>query len=241
MENGSLRKLQVAASRLLPDYLLARLDPVEMSISEGVRSFSRSLMDGERVLDAGAGECRFGPQFSRQRYLALDNCQGDPDWDYSRLHLIGDLLHLPLSNASCDAALSVVVLEHTPDPQRLLSEFRRVLKPGGRVWLVVPMIWEIHQAPYDYFRFTRYGLEHLLVGAGFDITRLVPMGGFFWVLGRYSFYFLKFWQTGLRVVLLPLLAPMFGFFVPLLCYYLDCFDRSGKYTLGYICEARKSS
>jgi len=239
VDEDQLKKLQKWVSRLLPPFLLDRLDPVEKAISEGVASFSRTLPEDAVVLDAGAGEARFRSHFSGRRYIALDSRQGDVSWDYSRLHLVADLLHLPLRDGSCDAVLSVVVLEHISDPFRAARELRRVLRPGGRLWLAAPMIWEIHQAPHDYFRFTRYGLERLLSTGGFAITRLVPIGGYFWLVGRYSFYFLKFWRTGLRAAFLPILSPLFGFLIPLLCYYLDPLDRTGQYTLGYICEARK--
>jgi len=233
---GSLQKL---GYRVLPAFLLARLDPVEATIRAETERFARSLPPGARLLDAGAGEARFRPLFRQQRYLALDNRVGDSAWDYSSLDVVADLLDLPLGDASCDALLNIVVLEHTADPRRVIAELGRVLRAGGRMLLVVPLIWELHQTPHDYFRFTRYGLERLLAPAGVEVARLEPIGGFFWVVGRYSFYFLKFWRRGLRAVLLPFLAPIFGLLIPLLCYYLDPLDRSGQYTLGYVCEAKK--
>ncbi len=238
-KNDRLGQLQGLAVRLLPRFLVARLDPVEKTIYQHLERFARSLPEGAVVLDAGAGEARFRPHFSRQQYIALDNQQGNAAWDYSRLDVVGDLLALPLRQDSCDAVLNIVVLEHTPEPYRMLTELHRVVRPGGRMLLVVPMIWEIHQSPNDYFRFTRFGLERLLSSAGFRIVSLAPIGGFFWLVGRYSFYFLKFWRIGLRAILLPLLAPIFGFLIPLICYYLDPLDRSGQYTLGYVCEAWK--
>lgn len=233
---GEWRRL---AARLLPKFLMARLDPVDKRIADEVAQFARSLPERAVVLDAGAGEARFRRWFSRQNYVALDNRQGDPVWDYSGLEVVGDLRALPLRDQACDAVLSVVVLEHTSDPQCVLCELRRVMRPGGRMLIAVPLIWEIHQAPNDFFRFTRYGLESLLTAAAFEITALKPVGGYFWLLGRYSIYFLKFWRSGFRLIFLPFLAVPFGFLIPLVCYYLDRLDRTEKYTQLYICEARK--
>lgn len=234
-----LSTLQRFASRLLPASVVARLDPVAEVIATEVGRFARGLPSSTVVLDAGAGEARFRTWFDRHRYVALDNGVGDSAWDYSHLDVVGDLLNLPLKEASCGAVLSVVVLEHTSDPYRVVAEMGRVLERRGRMLLVVPLIWELHQTPHDYFRFTRYGIERMLTAAGFEISRLAPLGGFFWLAGRYSFYFLKFWRNGWRVVFLPLLAPIFGFLIPLICYYLDPLDKTGEYTLGYVCEARK--
>ena len=64
------------------------------------------------------------------------------------------------------------------------AEARRVLKPGGRLFLTVPQSWEIHEAPRDYFRFTRYGLEMILRGAGFEELSIVPRGGYFYFLAE---------------------------------------------------------
>lgn len=238
-QTDALEKLQKLATRALPAFLLDRLDVVASTIIRQVEQFARSLPPEAAVLDAGAGEARFRSSFSRQRYVALDHRKGDPAWDYTRLDVVGDLLDLPLREGSFDAVLNLVVLEHTPDPPRVARELYRVLRASGRMLLVVPHIWEVHQPPNDYFRFTRYGLETILAAAGFEVTSLVPVGGYFCLLGRYSFYFLKFWRSGFRSVFLPLLAPFFGFFIPLLCYYLDSLDRTGKYAQAYVCEARK--
>jgi SAM-dependent methyltransferase len=233
-------KVRETAERLLPRFLLRAVNPFETRADRAVAEFASALPAGARVLDAGAGESRFAPLFARQRYVALDSAVGDISWDYSQLGLLADLERLPFPAGSFDAAISVVVLEHAREPQRVLAETARVLRPGARLLLVAPQDWEIHQGPHDYFRYTRYGLEYLLGCAGFRVTRLDPVGGFFWLAGRRSVNFLSFFQGGAKWLLFALLAPLFGFLVPLLCYYADHFDRRRDFTLGYICEAERS-
>lgn len=234
-------RVRSAAEALLPGFVLRALDPFEARVTRAIAEFASSLPDGARVLDAGAGELRYASWFARHRYVALDLAVGDAAWDYSRLHLLGDLEQLPLASESCDAVLNVVVLEHVRRPEKVLEELARVLRPGARLLLVAPQEWEVHQAPQDYFRFTRYGLEHLVAAAGLRLLRLEPVGGYFWLMARRSVNFLSFFQGGVKWFLFVLLAPVFGLLLPLALYLLDGLDTQRDFTLGYICKAVKES
>ena len=121
---------------------------------------------GPFVLDAGAGEGQYRGWFARQRYVGLDLGIGDSDWNYRGLDAIADLRQLPLRSGGVDAALNIVTLEHVTDPGCVLAELWRALRPGGRLLLVVPHEWEEHQQPHDFYRYTRYGIEHLLAKGG---------------------------------------------------------------------------
>ncbi len=96
---------------------------------------------------------------------------------------------------------------------------------------------EIHQPP-DFFRFTRYGVAHLLVGAGLAAGILEPLGGFFAVLARRSVAALAFFQGGWRWPLF-VLAPALELLAPLVLGWLDGLDRERAFTLGYEVRARK--
>lgn len=232
-------RLRAAAESLLPGFLLRTLDPFETRVAEAVRQFAASLPEKTSVLDAGAGELRFSSLFTKQRYVAVDLAVGDAAWDYSHLDVLGDLERLPLAADSFDAALSIVTLEHVRRPHLVMEELARVLRPGGRLLIVVPHEWEVHQAPHDYFRYTRYGLDHLLTSAGLVVRRLDPVGGFFWLMARRSVNFLTFFQGGMKWLLFVPLAPVFGLLLPMIFYLADGLDRDKDFTLGYICEAGK--
>jgi len=70
------------------------------------------------------------------------------------------------ADAAFDAVFLMEVLEHVIAPEQAMAEIRRVLVPGGRLVLSTPFLFEIHEAPHDYYRFTEHGLRHLLRGFG---------------------------------------------------------------------------
>lgn len=83
---------------------------------------------------------------------------------------------LPFCNDLFDVALLFNVLEHTYACDQLLAEIRRILKPGGSLYLFVPFLVQVHPDPYDYRRFTGIALERMFADAGFSVWTVVPLG-----------------------------------------------------------------
>ena len=133
---------------------------------------------GSSVLDAGAGSAPYRELFGHCDYVAVD-WPGSPHLDQGNVDILASLEALPLPDASFDAVLSTQVLEHVPEPATVLRELRRVLVPEGTLWLTVPFVWELHEEPHDYFRFTVHGLRHLLETTGFADIEVAPRTGFF--------------------------------------------------------------
>jgi SAM-dependent methyltransferase len=233
-------RLKAFAERMLPRCILACLDPVQALIESEVKLASERLQDGQTVLDAGAGEARHKVHFTRGRYIALDAGYGDDSWDYSKLDIRGDLAQMPLRDSSVDCILCIVVLEHTQNPRQVLLEFARILKSGGSLIMIVPFLWEEHQIPHDYFRFTRYGVRSLFEASSLRLDRVDPMGGFFWLCARRSVGFLGFFQGGWRWLLFFFLAPFFGLVLPLILYFMDGLDHAKNYSLGFRIHATKT-
>lgn len=222
----------------LPRPLRRHVLHFECEIEEAVASFARRLPSGAHVLDAGAGEAQYARHFAHCRYSGVDLGVGDAAWDYSRLDVIADLTALPFHNESFDGALHIVTIEHLREPACALAELARTLVRGGELLVAAPHEWEVHQAPHDYFRYTRYGLAHLLEKAGFEIREMRPAGGYFRLLARRLLNGLQFFTGGVRwlgfvpaAILLVPPAMVLPFFDPL--------DRERNFTLGYICVARR--
>lgn len=135
------------------------------SILRFVTHAAQSVSSGARVLDVGAGDAPYRELFDHADYITADwgnsPHEGSPDVTAS-----GDAL--PFADASFEAALLTQVLEHVPEPVATLSEVFRVLAEGGRLFATVPLVWELHEEPWDFFRYTSHGITHVLEAAGFS-------------------------------------------------------------------------
>lgn len=133
------------------------------------------------VYDLGCGEMTL-------RSWILTNAEDytGVDWSNSLHELKADLIadlneHLPVGDSVADTVLCLSVMEHLREPQSFLSEAHRILRAGGTMLLQVPFMWRVHEAPHDYFRYTKYGLEYMFAKAGFCEVQVYPQTGF-WVM-----------------------------------------------------------
>lgn len=130
------------------------------------RHFPR--LTGE-VLDVGCGCKPYRPLVPATRYVGLD-----VDNPFTRKVAAADVFYdggaFPLPDESFDAVLCSQVLEHVFTPEKFLSEIRRVLRPGGRLVLAVPFMWDEHEQPHDFGRYSSFGLRALLERCGFEIV-----------------------------------------------------------------------
>jgi SAM-dependent methyltransferase len=140
---------------------------------------SQSLVTG-KVLDIGCGNKPYRPWFN----LAAEYIGLDISTDRSQPDIIGLGHTLPFEDASFDTVVAFQVLEHVPDPFAVIKEVHRVLKPNGRLIATAPQAWRIHEAPHDYFRYTRYGFNALLQKGGLKVKAIKAEGGVWALVGQ---------------------------------------------------------
>jgi len=106
------------------------------------------------VLDLGCG-----PNASYAKYFP--NRVGFDIVPGPGVDVVGDAHNLPFEDEKFDTILCTDVLDHLHSPEIVISEMRRVLKPGGKVISITRFIFPLHEVPHDYYRFTKYGLRYL--------------------------------------------------------------------------------
>lgn len=208
-----------------------------------------SVNSGDVLLDIGCGEGKLRQQLPLGvRYIGLDRYAGIQineyeSWDM-RPNILGDVHQLPVESESCKTVALMHVLEHVYNPGLAFAEIFRVLKPGGYLFVDVPFLHEVHHAPYDYYRFTRYSLDHLALTAGFEVIEILPSGGYFralsHLLGEAPTVVSGATTGGLlsRVVVAYPLRGL-GWVIRKLQYILDLNDEKQTFTCGYHCVFRK--
>ena len=149
-------------------------------IRKFVEGIAESVASGQTVIDAGAGECQYKALFSHAKYLAVDSCVGDENWDFSGVDINAPLHDIPLPDKVADVIVCTEVLEHVPNPHQVISELSRLMKIGGALYVSVPFSAREHQIPYDFFRYTQYGLRHLFEQAGLEVEFIRPVRGDFY-------------------------------------------------------------
>jgi SAM-dependent methyltransferase len=145
---------------------------------------------------------------------------------------------LPFRAGSFDTVLGLSVVTYFPEPLRLLEEARRVLAPGGVLILEFTQMAPLHDEPYDYFRFTRYGAAWLLERAGFEPLEFIPIGGLWARVGLSTIAALNRLNRGPTRILTEIPVRALYVVLQLLFELLDRLFRSPRETLSHLVVAR---
>jgi SAM-dependent methyltransferase len=127
------------------------------------------------LLDLGCGNKPYESLYN-PRTISQTGCDVIQS-DKNRVDVICPVTDLKFQNEQFDTILCTQVLEHVFEHDKMMSEIYRVLKPGGQVILTVPFVWELHEEPYDFFRYTKHALKELFEQAGLEIDYIKPNGG----------------------------------------------------------------
>ena len=125
------------------------------------------------VLDFGCGSKPYESLFvNANRYVGVDIEVSGHNHKDSKVDYFYDGKTLPFNDASFDAIVCFEVFEHVFNIDDVLAEMYRVLKPNGQLLISIPFVWDEHEIPYDFARYTSFGITHILNKHNFEVVTL---------------------------------------------------------------------
>lgn len=138
---------------------------IRKGIYNGIKHYSKEF--NGKLLDFGCGRKPYRNLFHVDEYIGIDLKRED-EWTKQYADVLYDGTVLPFQDHYFDGVLSTEVIEHLPNEELAIQELYRILKPGGRILITVPFVWNEHGVPYDYRRYTSFGISELLKKYGFS-------------------------------------------------------------------------
>jgi len=194
-----------------------------------------------KVLDIGCGnkpyEKWFNPKISS--YIGCDIIQSD----LCKVDVLCAANNIPLESDFYDTIFSTQTIEHVEDHQGLVNEAFRLLKKDGYFILSGPMYWYLHEQPYDFFRFTKYGFREVLEKAGFILIDIKANGGMWAVTGQtiiHSFINSNSKNFFIRFTCFIFKKFRIYWFINSIFGWLDNLDFNDVNTMNYVVVGQKA-
>ena len=156
--------------RFTPSFLGIAIQPlylIRRPLFLGIRKYAKKL--NGRLLDFGCGEKPYEGFFSVNKYIGLDLKESGHSHHNSKIDIYYDGVNIPFQDEYFDSVFSSEVLEHVFNVNEILKELNRVLKKDGLILITVPFVWEEHETPFDFGRYSSFGIESILKNNGFEV------------------------------------------------------------------------
>ena len=190
-----------------------------------------------RLLDIGCGRKPYAGFLTVDKYVGIE--MPSTLSKSTVVDVFASGLHLPFRSGMFDSILSTEVLEHVPEPKLFFSEAARVLKDGGYLLLSTPQTWGLHEIPYDFYRYTPYGLRYLAEATGFRVVDVWPTCGLWATFGqRVSSFFFHRYAKG-RWLIVQAVWAIICCTIQLLALALDWWYEGVGDTLDNVILAQK--
>ena len=158
-----------AREAFFPTWLGMLINPfyfARKGLARHVRDLGRRIIG--RTLDVGCGSKPYESLYASAEYIGLEY-----DTPANRASKKADHFYdgetFPFDDASFDSLVANEVFEHVFNPDRFLDEAHRVLRPGGMLLMTMPFVWDEHEQPHDFARYSSFGIRHLLEKHGFEV------------------------------------------------------------------------
>lgn len=216
---------------------------IRKGLKAGVEKYASNLTG--KMMDFGCGTKPYRSLFQVEEYIGVDFENPGHPHDNERIDIFYDGLTIPLPDGYFDSVLSSEVFEHIFNLDHVLRELNRVMKPGGKLLVTCPFVWNEHEVPYDYARYTRFALADILKRNGFEIMEFSKTGNFvtatyqLWIL---YWYHLLYPRTKKIAILRWIYKIFFVFFPNLLGIFSNIIlPKQYSFYLNNVVLAQKSS
>lgn len=178
-------------------------------LMNGVLEISQHLSGG-KLLDVGCGSKPYEKMFDVEEYIGIDIEVSGHNHSSSKVDKFYDGKKIPFEDEYFQNVFASEVFEHVFNIDELLDEINRVLKSGGKLGFTCPFVWDEHEQPYDFARYTSFAVEHLLATHGFKLVTLTKSTGYFetvmQMLSAYIYQHVLPKNPYIRILLTPVLV-----------------------------------
>lgn len=217
-------KNKLIQEQFRPSLLSVFFNPFYISrrgLYKSIKHFGENISG--KTLDVGCGIKPYESLFSSSQYIGLDIEQSGHDHSNSKVDVYYDGKTFPFGNDEFDSIVSFQVFEHVFNPSDFLKEINRTLKTNGKLLMAVPFVWDEHEQPYDFARYSSFGLKYILEQHGFTIIEIKKsvsnFGVIFQLINAYIYKVL--WKNSIgKLLALALIVPItivglfFSLFLP---------------------------
>lgn len=198
-----------------------------------------------KLLDAGCGEKPYSILYDD---LVNESIGCDVEiciHDQRSVDVFASVDELPFSDKEFDTILCTNVLEHVSNMEKGVSELSRCLKEDGNLILITPFLYPTHEAPYDFYRYTIYGLKHQLEKNKMKVVKIIPLGGVgFFLMVYFNIFLSKVIKNGVMHRISVILQNVFYGLYKRCCFEKICNGVkgiNGVISCGYFVVAQKEN
>jgi len=165
-------KKKFAKKSFYPGFLGLFINPFFLTRKELYKYLKKLSPDVSGIiLDVGCGNKPYQKLFHYQEYIGIDVAKSGHDHENSEVDVYYDGKIIPFNDQHFDSIITTQVLEHVFEPEPLFKEMNRVLKDNGILLITVPFIWDEHEQPYDFARYSSFGMQYLIRKSGFRMLK----------------------------------------------------------------------
>jgi len=145
---------------------------IRRGLLNGIKKYANQLSGN--LLDFGCGSKPYIKFFNVEKYFGVDIInRGHPhENELEAIDVYYDGNKLPFKDEIFDSIFSSEVFEHVFNLDNILNELRRVLRKEGTALFTVPFVWDEHEIPFDFGRYSSFGIKYLLEKHGFKVIAL---------------------------------------------------------------------